>query len=151
MIFQPFKQAMTGSKFEYIGVLSNDKSDFKDSSTLLDQIDKLLQIFARCRAYNFYIESHNSVNYSTHVLAAILRFDAIIRCPKIGGEFNFGRPTPTQTRLPTEAIENWLNRAIANGQEDNERVLKLEIHDAIPNLSGMLEYLKKVVIFVKLL
>ena len=40
---------------------------------------------------------------------------------------------------------------IEPGQEDNERFLKLEIHDAIPNLSGMLEYLKKVVIFVKLL
>ena len=78
---------MTESKFEYIGVFSNDKSDFKDSSTLLDQIDKLLQIFARCRAYNFYIESHNSVNYSTH----ILRFGATIRCSEIGVEFIFGR------------------------------------------------------------
>ena len=57
MILQPFKQALTGTKFEFIGVLSKDKRFFKDSSTLLDQIDKLLQIFARCRAYKFYIVS----------------------------------------------------------------------------------------------
>ena len=149
MILQPFKQAMTGSKFEYIGVLSNDKSDFRDSSTLLGNTDKLLKIFARCRAYNFYIKSHINVNYSTHILAAILRFDAIIRCSKIRVEFTFGRPT--RTRLPIDAIENWLNYTNANGQEHNDRFMKLNILDDIPNLGEMFEYLKKVVIFVKLL
>ena len=46
--------------------------------------------------------------------------------------------------LPTEAIGNWLNRTIANGQEDNERFLKLEINDDVPNISEMLEHLKEV-------
>ena len=151
MVLQPFsfKQALTGSKFQFLGVLSKGKSHFKDSSSLLNHIDKTLQISDRCRAYKFYIESHINVNYSTHILAAILRFDAIIRCSKIRVEFNFGRPT--RTRLPIDAIENWLNYTNANEQEHNDRFLKLNILDDIPNLGEMFEYLKKVVIFVKLL
>ena len=139
MILQPFKKALTGSKFEFLGTISNSNF-FKHSPTLLDQIDKLLQIFARCPAYKFYIESHINENYSTNTLAEILQFDAIIRCSKIGVEFDFWYFTPTH--LPIEAIGNWLNRNNANGQ--NERFLSLKIHDTIPNLSEMFEYLKKV-------
>ena len=83
MILQPFKQAITGSKFEFLGVLSKNKSFFKYSSTLLDHIDKLLQIFSRCRAYKFYIGSYINENTPAHVLASILQFEAIVRCSKI--------------------------------------------------------------------
>ena len=150
MILEPLKQAVTGSKFEFIGVLRNGgyvEEVFKDSSTLLDQIDKLLQIFARCRAYKFYIVSYIYKNTSTDVIAGILQFDAIVRCSKIEVEFNFGNPT----HLPIEAIGNWLNRTNAN--EQNERFLKLKIDDDVPNLSEMFEYLKEVYLFsfVKLL
>ena len=147
MILQPFKQALTGTKFEFIGVLSKDKRFFKDSSTLLDQTNKLLQIFARCRAYKFYIDSQIYENSSTHVLAAILQFDAIVRCSKIKLEFHFGSPT----HLPIEAIGNWLNRTNANGQ--NERFMKLRISYDVPNLGEMFEHLKEVYLFyfVKLL
>ena len=147
MILQPFKPTLTGSKFEFIGVLSKNKRFFKDSSTLLDQIDKLLQIFTRCRAYKFDIESQIYENISTYVLAAILQFDAIVRCSKIKLEFHFGSPT----HLPIEAIGNWLNRTNANGQ--NERFMKLKISYDVPNISEMFEYLKEVYLFyfVKLL
>ena len=144
MILQHFKQALTGSKFEFLGVLNNAdyESFFKDSPTLLDQIDKTLQIFTRCRAYKFYIESHINENTSTNVLAAILQFDAIVRCSKITVKFNFG--DPMQTNLPIEAIGNWLNRTNGNGQEHIDRFLKLEINYDVPNLGEMFEHLKKV-------
>ena len=85
MILQPFKHALTGSKFDFLGTINKDKwcvarGDFKGSSRLLNHIDKLLQIFTRSRAYKFYIESHISRNTSTNVLAAILQFDAIRNC-----------------------------------------------------------------------
>ena len=153
MILQLFKQAMTGSKFEFLGTINKDKwcvarGDFKGSSTLLNRIDKLLQIFTQCRAYKFYIESHINENTSTNVLAAIFQFDAIVRCSKITVEFNFG--DPMQTRLPIEAIGNWLNRANADGQE---RFLKLKISYDVPNIIEMFGYLKEVYLFsfVKLL
>ena len=144
MILQPFNQALTESKCEFRGKICNrcGKSDFKDSSSLLDQIDKLLQIFARCRAYKFYIESHINENSSTNTLAAILKFDAIVRCSKIGAEFDIGSFTPRPSNLPIEAIGNWLN--CTNGQEHNERFLSLKIHDDVPNLGEMFEHLKKV-------
>ena len=151
MILQPFKKALTGSEFEFLGEI-NGECDFKDSSTLLNHIDKLLQIFARCRAYKFYIEPliYENMNTSTHILAAILQFDAIIRCSKIKVDFNFGSNTPTH--LPIEAIGNWLNRTNADGQENNERFLKLEISYDVQNFGDMFEYLKKVCyFFVKLL
>ena len=135
---QPFKQALTGSKFEFLGKISKNKSFFKDSSSLLNHIDKTLQISDQCRVYKFYIESQTSTT-STNVLAAILQFDAIVRCSKIRFEFNFGNPM--QTHLPIEAIGNWLNRTNASGQE---RFLKLSICDDVPNLSEMFEHLKKV-------
>ena len=144
MILQPFKKALTGSKFKFLGIISNgdDGRYFKDSSTLLDHIDKTLQISDRCRAYKFYIESESNENTSTNVLSALLEFDAIIRCSKITVKFNFWKFT--QTHLPIEAVGNWLNRTNADGQEDNERFLKLKIHDDVPNLGEMFEYLKKV-------
>ena len=90
------------------------------------------------------------MNTSAHILAAILQFDAIIRCSKIRVEFNFG--DLMQTHLPIEAIGNWLNRTNADGQEQNERFLKLKISHDIQNLSEMFEYVKKVGhFFVKLL
>ena len=144
MILQPYKQALSGSKFKFLGRICNScsKSDFKDSSMLLDHIDKLLQISARCRAYKFYIEHHINENTPTaNVLATILQFDEIIRCSKIRVEFDFWYFTPTH--LPIEAIGNWLNRTNAIGQ-DNERFLKLKICDDVPNLGEMFEYLKKV-------
>ena len=148
MILQLFKQAITGSKFQFLGTINKGKAcaargDFKGSYMLLDQIDKLLQIFTQCRAYKFYIESHISGNTSTRVLAAILQFDAIVRCSKITVEFNFG--DPMQTRLPIEAIGNWLNRTTGNGKE---RFLKLRINDDVPNLGEMFEYLKEVCHFL---
>ena len=145
MILQPFEKALTGSKFDFQSIISNGDSEheFKDSSsTLLDHIDKLLQIFARCRAYKFYIRSYINENTPTNVLATILQFDAIVRCSKIGVEFNFG--SFTSMRLPIEAIGNWLNRTNADGREHNERFLKLKIYDDVPNLGEMFEYLKKV-------
>ena len=143
MILQPFEKALTGSKFDFLSIISNGdgEHEFKDSSTLLDQTNKLLQILARCRAYKFYIESHINENTPTNV-AAILQFDAIVRCSKIGVEFNFG--SFTSMRLPIEAIGNWLNRTNADGQEQNERFLKLKISHDIQNLSEMLEHLKEV-------
>ena len=141
MILQRFKQALTGSKLKFLGTI-NKSGLFKDSSSLLDHIDKLLQIFAKCRAYEFFIESHINVNYSTHILATILRFDALIRCSEIEVEFIFR--TRYRTRLPIEAIENWLNFTNANGRKDNERFLKLKINDDVPNLSEMFTHLKKV-------
>ena len=146
MILQPFKKAFSRSEFEFLGVLST-RNLFKDSSTLLDQTNKLLQIFARCRAYKFYIDSQIYENSSTHVLTAIFQFDAIVRCSKIKLEFHFGSPT----HLPIEAIGNWLNRTNANGQ--NERFMKLKISYDVPNISEMFEYLKEVYLFyfVKLL
>ena len=140
MILQPFNRALTRSKFELRSIIS--KKAFKDTKTLLDQIDKLLQIFARCRAYKFYIDSRINEITPTHILAAILQFDAIIRCSEITVEFYFWSFTPSH--LPIEAIGNWLNRTNANGQEHNERFLSLEINDEVPNLSEMFEYLKKV-------
>ena len=142
MILQPFKQALTGSKFEFLGTISNDKKVFKDSSSLLNQIDKLLSIFTLCRVYKFYIESHINKNTSAHVLSEILQFDAIVRCSKIRVELNF--EDPMQTRLPIEAIENWLNRTNADGEKCDERFLKLKISYDVSNLSEMFEYLKKV-------
>ena len=145
MILQPFKQALTESKCEFVGKICNvcSKSDFEDSSSLLDQLDKLLQIFAKCRAYKFYIEPHINENSSTHILAAILQFDAIICCSKIRVEFDFWHTV--QMHLPIEAIRNWLNRTNASGQNDNERFLSLEIpNDDVPNLGEMFEHLKKV-------
>ena len=57
--------------------------------------------------------------------------------------------------LPIEAIGNWLNLTYADGQEHNERFLKLKrlkIHDNVPNFGEMFEHLKKVChFFVKLL
>ena len=145
MILQPFKKALTGSEFEFLGEI-DDVGDgemyFKDSSTLLDHIDKTLQISDRCRVYKFYIEFHINENTSTNVLATILQFDEIIRCSKIRVEFDFWYFTPTY--LPIEAIGNWLNRTNANRQEDNERFLKLKIRDDVPNLGEMFEHLKKV-------
>ena len=150
MILQPFKKSLTESKFKFLGSLS-DSDLFKDSSTLLDQINKLLQIFTRCRVYKFRILSHIIENISAHFLAAILQFDAIVRCSKIKVGFGFWS-SKIQMSFPTEAIGNWLNRTSANGQKDNERFLKLEINDSVPNLGEMLEYLKKVChFFVKLL
>ena len=147
MILQPFKQALTGSKFKFLGEIRDsdggDEKIFKDSSSLLDQIDKLLQIFTRCRAYKFYIHSHNEYTL-TNVLSAILQFDAIVRCSKITVKFGVWISTfVVRMSLPTEAIGNWLNTN-ANGQKDNERFLKLKINDSVPNLDEMLEYLKKV-------
>ena len=144
MILQPFNRALTGSKFEFLGIISNGDNGryFKDSSTLLDHIDKTLQIADRCRVYKFYIKSHINENTPTNVLATILQFDAIVRCSKIGVEFNFG--SFTSMRLPIEAIGNWLNLTNADGQEHNERFLKLKIYDDVPNLGEMFEYLKKV-------
>ena len=144
MILQPFEKALTGSKFDFLSIISNGdgEHEFKDSSTLLDHIDKLLQIFARCRAYKFYIESHINENTPTNIIATILQFDAIVRCSKIGVEFNFG--SFTSMRLPIEAIGNWLNLTNADGREHNERFLKLKIYDDVPNLGEMFEYLKKV-------
>ena len=146
MILQPFNRALTGSKFEFVGIISNGgygEKVFKDSSTLLKQIDKTLQIFARCRVYKFYIFSFTYENTSTNVIDAILQFDAIVRCSKIRVEFSL--LSSTRTRLPVEAIENWLNLTNANGQEHNERFLKLKIQsDGIPNLGEMFEYLKEV-------
>ena len=142
MILQPFKQALTGSKFEFLGVLNHDdESDFKDSSTLIDQIDRLLQILTRCRAYKFYIDSQIYENTSTHILASILQFDAIVRCSKIRVEFDFW--DRVQMHLPIEAIGNWLNRTNANGQK---RFLKLNISDnvPVPDLGEMFGHLKKV-------
>ena len=139
MDLQPFKQALTGSKFEFLGKISKNKSFFKNSSSLLNHIDRTLQISDRCRVYKFYIEFHINENASTNVLAAILQFDAIVRCSKIRVEFNFGNPT--QTHLPIKAIGNWLNRTNASGQE---RFLKLNICDDVPNLSEMFEHLKEV-------
>ena len=150
MILEPFNQAITGSKFEFLGkisyraVMSKGKRDFKDSSSLLDHIDKLLQIFARCRVYKFYIESHIDENTSTNVLAAILQFDAIVRCSKIRVEFNVWEIHHVQMHLPIEAIGNWLNGTNADGQEHNERFLKLKISYDVPNISEMFEYLKEV-------
>ena len=80
------------------------------------------------------------MNYSTHIIAGILYFDAIIHCSKITVEFCFG--LLPRTRMPI--IENWLNRTNSNGHEHNERFLSLKIHDDIPNLGEMFEYLKKV-------
>ena len=143
MILQPFEKALTGSKFDFVSMISNDdvEHEFKDSSTLLDDIGKLLQIFARCRAYKFYIDTHTNENTPTN-LATILQFDAIVRCSKIGVEFNFD--SFPSTHLPIEAIGNWLTRTNVNGQEHNERFLKLEINDDVPNISEMLEHLKEV-------
>ena len=89
MDLQPFKQALTGSKFEFLGKISKNKSFFKNSSSLLNHIDKTLQISDRCRVYKFYIESHinENENTSTNALAAILQFDAIVR-----GQFKNNRP-----------------------------------------------------------
>ena len=149
MILQPFKKALTGSKLNFLGTISNSDL-FKDYSTLLDQLDKLLQISDRCRVYKFYIESHIYGNTSTNVLSAILQFGAIVHCSKITVEFNFVTFTPSH--LPIEAIGNWLNRTNANGQKDNERFLSLKIHDDVPNLREMFEFLKEVYLFfVKLL
>ena len=133
IILQPFKKALTGSKFEFLVIFSKDKSDSNDSSTLLDHIDKLVQISDRCRVYKFYIESHINGNYSTHILAAILRFDAIIRCSKIRVKFDFGRRM--KTRLPIEAIENWLNCTNANGQEHDQRFLTKERYLSVHGIS----------------
>ena len=156
---QPFKQALTGSKLKFLGKTGNewtfdvDKGVFKDSSTLLDHIDKLLQLFTRCRAYSFNIGLYINENSSSNVLAALLQFDAIIRCSKIKVEFV--SRSREQTRLPIETIGNWLNRTNANGQEDSEdteRFLKLKLHCVVLNVSEMFEYLKKVChFFVKLL
>ena len=106
MILQFFNRALTGSKFEFMGIISNggDGQYFKDSPTLLDQIDKSLQIFARCRAYKFYIVSYIYKNTSTDVIAGILQFDAIVRCSKIRVKFDFG--DLMRIRLPIEAIGN---------------------------------------------
>ena len=143
MILQPFKEALIGSKFEFLGKISHWKSFFNDSSTFLDHIDKLLQIFARCRVYKFNIES--DIN-PTNVFPALLQFDAIIRCSKIRFKFNyFGGPM--QTRLPIEAIGNWLNRTNADGpdgQEHIERFMKLQIRYDVPNLGEIFGHLKKV-------
>ena len=159
MILQPFNQALTGSKFEFLAIISNrcGKSDFKDSSSLLNHIDKLLQIFNQYSpyAYKFYIESPINENNSTHILAAILQFDAIIRCSKIRVEFHFWEIHHVQMHLPIEAIGNWLNLTYADGQEHNERFLKLqrlEIHDNVLNFGEMFEHSKKVChFFLKLL
>ena len=144
MILQLFNQAITGSKFEFLGVLSKWKSDFKDSSTFLDHIDKLLQIFARCRAYKFYIDSYIYENTPTNVLLAIFQFDAIVCCSKIAVEFNVESSVTVQMSLPIEAIENWLNRTNADGEKCDESFLKLKISYDVPNISEMFEYLKKV-------
>ena len=148
MILQPFKQAITGSKFEFLSMISNDEKVFKDSSTLLDQIDKLLQIFARCRAYDFYIESDINENTSANVLPALLQFDAIVRCSKIEVEFNFGSSVTMQVHLPIEAIGDWLNLTNANGKALSVRFLKLEIHQDVSNISEMFEHLKEVYLFL---
>ena len=149
MILQPFKKALTGSKLNFLGTISNSDL-FKDSSSLLNQLDKLLQISDRCRVYKFYIASHISENTSTNVLAAILKFDAIVRCSKIGVEFDFWNLLPRH--LPIEAIGNWLNLNNANEQMHNEHFLKLKIYGEVPNLGEMFEYLKEVYyFFLKLL
>ena len=153
MILLPFKQrTLTGSKFDFLSILSNGDGEkfFKDSSTLLDQIDKLLQIFARCRAYDFYIESHINENTSANVLPALLQFDAIVRCSKIEVEFNFGSSVTMQMSLPIEAIGDWLNLTNANANEKtlSVRFLKLEILDDVSNLSEMFEHLKEVYLFL---
>ena len=149
-ILQPFKPALTGSKFEFVGIISNewvfkdDKGVFKDPSMLLYHIDKLLQIFNQYSpyAYKFYVESRINKNPSTNILSAILHFDAIIHCSKIRLLFNFGEPM--QTLLPIEDIGNWVNRTIANGQMHNERFMNLKINADVPNLGEMFVYLKKV-------
>ena len=143
MMLQLFKKALIGSKFEFLGTIG--ERYFKDSSSLLDHIDKTLQIADRCRVYKFYIKSHINENTPTNVLATILKFDAIVRCSKITFEFNFWRIKPTH--LPIEAIGNWLNLNNANRQEDNERFLRLEIYDDVPNLGEMFEHLKEVYYF----
>ena len=150
MILQPFKKALTGSKLKFLGTISNSDL-FKDSSSLLDYIDKTFQISDRCRAYKLYISSQIYENTSTHVLAALLQFDAIIRCSKIRVQFNLGYPM--QTHLPIEDIGNWLNCTNANGQMHNERFLKLKFSHDIQNLGEMFEHLKKVYLLfcVKLL
>ena len=53
---------------------------------------------------------------------------------------------PRHLPIEVEAIENWLNRINANGQ-DNERFLKLKICDDVPNLGEMFEHLKEVYYF----
>ena len=123
-ILQPFKQALTGSKFEFVGIIRNewafkdDKGVFKDPSMLLNHIDKLLQIFNQYSPHTYkpYIESCINENPSTNILSAILHFDAIVRCSKIRVLFNYG-DSMQMTRLPIEAIGNLLNRNNANGQE----------------------------------
>ena len=148
MILQSFNQALTGSKFEFLCIICNGDEYFKDSSTLLDQIDKLLQIFARCRVYKFYIESCINENTSTNVLPALLQFDAIVRCSKIEVEFNFGSSVTMQVHLPIEAIGDWLNLTNANGKALSVRFLKLEIHQDVSNISEMFEHLKEVYLFL---
>ena len=148
MILQPFKKALIGSKFEFLGKIG--ERYFKDSSSLLDHIDKTLQIADRCRVYKFYIKSYINENSSTNTLAAILKFDAIVRCSKIGVEFDFWNLLPRH--LPIGAIGNWLNLNNVNRQEDNERFMKLKIYGEVPNLGEMFEYLKEVYyFFLKLL
>ena len=149
MILQPFKEKLTGSKFEFKNAISKRESDLKGSSLLLDHIDKLLQIFARCRVYKFYIESYINENTPPNVLSEILQFDAIVRCPTIEVEFRFGISVTVERSLPIEAIGNWLNRTISNGQEHNERFLKLKINFNVPNLGEMFEYLKEVCYFFR--
>ena len=82
MILKSFKQALNGSKLQFLCNISYptpySEPDFTDHSMLLEHIGKeLLPICNACRSYKFYIKFYWNYGTAKNVIAGILQFVGI--------------------------------------------------------------------------
>ena len=155
LLLHPFKQALTGSKFKFIGAINADVNnpygdDFKNHTALLDHINNLLQMFDPYRTYKFRIQFNTDERFADTVIAAILRFNAIIRCSNVYILLDFCWPASNiaePTDFSIKAIDDWLNHSnldTNSNQTQKDRFLQIKLYDEITNIKEIFEHLKKV-------
>ena len=130
-------------------ISQDDPRQFYHQSALASYIqDNFLPICSSSRRYKFdiYFISDVDVNAGTNAIASILLMPQIIRCSNVAINLRWllGQPT----RLPIEAISNWLAKKSDNNskiidQKGQHRFLKIYSH-TISNASEMCNHLKEV-------
>ena len=155
MILKSFKQALNGSKLQFLCNINYPtpylKSDFTDHSQLLEHVGKeLLPICNACQTYKFEISFYWNYGTAKNVIAGILQFVEIDLCSDVQFSFCFDNGDgPADEELPIEVIGNWLNRTLdesSSGQGHKGRFLDIECqwNNKFENVEEMIDHLKKV-------
>ena len=141
------KSALKDSNEIYFSASINraDPSHFSNHSSVITYLrDRLLPICDSSRRYVFSIDFLSDKNSTTEAISSILQICQVRRCSNVCFIIWWSEPT----RLPAEAISNWLVPKTDDGVEicgnkGENRLLHI-FSNTIPNAQEMWDHLKEV-------